>query len=102
MWLENADIILRKNHNFHILYVTCVSQWSTKSELCFGNLLWYPVPLNTRRNQTVSGLNLFLHNNSNYILTKIVLYKVVSMGLHAMSPGITSPLKELQHALLET
>jgi hypothetical protein len=42
----------------------------------------------------VSGLSLFLHNNT-YLLINVVPFKVVSLGLHTASPVIVPPVSAL-------
>jgi hypothetical protein len=40
-----------------------------------------------------SALNLFTHNNNTYLLISVVLFKVLLLELHSVSPAITSPFK---------
>ena len=59
----------------------------------FASLTLLPLPfLCTRRDCIVSGLNLFLCNNT-FLLTTDIHFKTVSKGLHTISPVTVPPFK---------
>jgi hypothetical protein len=75
---------LQVHHSFHTTHSFLQTLQSIEISQNFVPYSLSRLLLVTRSDKIFSGLNLFLHNNNNYLLTYVVHFKVVSLVFYAV------------------